>query len=279
MRWRLPDLLARLKLRYRGELCRDWEWPYTASFGLSIPFNGINQKILNNTMVQPTSAQRMYGGLAIALEEAIQNGTVQGNVFASDHQPASNGSITRGWGAYWNSSTTGTEWTAVHQMNVVCGEGDKEIQREGVAKYGYPKFVDQYNYRADTCWNAGKLSKSNIDVQSAGLDKRSEAVTWRVNVVSALSIDKVEFFLDDAATPIGTQTVQDINTSFERDRKWPYHVSMQAAELSPGLHTLVAKATDVGGSIQSRHSDHYLEWRPAALSRAYGHRGRGRKLH
>ena len=252
MRWRLPDLLARLKLRYRGELCP----------GLGVALHGFLRTQHPFQRDQPedpeqhdgsadTAAQRMYGGLAIALEEAIQNGTVQGNVFASDHQPASNGSITRGWGAYWNSSTTGTEWTAVHQMNVVCGEGDKEIQREGVAKYGYPKFVDQYNYRADTCWNAGKLSKSNIDVQSAGLDKRSETVTWRVNVVSALSIDKVEFFLDDTATPIGTQTVQDINTSFERDRKWPYHVSMQAAELSPGLHTLVAKATDVGGSIQS----------------------------
>lgn len=239
--------------------------PTTNAMSWSINNDYENQQLYNNSSTIPaTSNIRWFYG--IALESAISGGIEQGNVIAIDYQNASRA----GWGGPQTESTTGFGFTVAVNNNVVCGAGSTSdqhwpsnskmqnfqwIHQEGMDVYGYPNMIFTGNHRAETCWNAGALQTSNIKTAFTTANNQSFTSggtgTFKFGVVSALSIDKVAFYVDGSNTPVVTQKLQDLNYDFPTTRQWMYHASFDTSAYGAGTHTLTAVATDLSGTKAS----------------------------
>jgi hypothetical protein len=130
-------------------------------------------------------------------------------------------------------------------MNFLCGANSK-ISQGGTQANGvvFPtNNIDQWNVKAPGGCPVtdDKLSTSNLAVAAT-----ASGGTINAAVVSLLSINRVDFFADSAATPFATQEIQDHNTNFGNDRKWLYHAAAPA-----GAKTVNVIATDVLGAQQS----------------------------
>lgn len=211
---------------------------YAYSLALSGPGNYINNAGLANVDSGP---------LGYGIEDMGQNVLTQGNVIASNYLPSSN---PHGWGAdiIYGAQRPGTAFTT--QNNILCG--DKSTTKNfGREPFSSGAAVNQYNFIANTCPNAGALTTSNIALAFVAPDQSPTTGIWNITVNSALPIKNVQFFIDGSQTPLVTQEIQDVSTTFATDRNWLYHANVEAATLAPGAHTITATATDVSGTIKS----------------------------
>jgi hypothetical protein len=243
------------------------------------------QQLLNNTSTQPNSTDLRQGSFyGNCFEVAISGGVFQGNVCAIDFQSRAGGN--KGFGGYVSESTTGTGYTVNIQNNIMagpeatidhttcypatpytanpcnvpsasndCSHQIRYWQGEGCDGYIRPTLIFGSDYRAETAWNAGSLTNSNITTTLTSPNNQSfpnrGTGTWSGNVVSALSIDYVAFYVDNNTTPVAKQRIQDINTNFATNRQWLYHGSFDTGSLTSGSHTITMTARDVKGAKKS----------------------------
>jgi hypothetical protein len=211
---------------------------YAYSLALSGPGNYINNAGLANVDSGP---------LGYGIEDMGQNVLTQGNLIASNYLPSSN---PHGWGAdiIYGAQRAGTTFTT--QNNILCGD------RSTTKNFGREPFssgaaVNRYNFIANTCPNAGALTTSNIAIAFVAPDQSPSTGIWNITVNSALPVKYVQFFIDGSQTPLVTQEIQDVSTTFATDRNWLYHANVEATTLAPGAHTITATAMDLTGAIKS----------------------------
>jgi len=75
--------------------------------------------------------------------------------------------------------------------------------------------------------------------------------TFNVALTSTLSIQFVQFVVDDSRSPVVTQEVQDFNPNFSINPQWLYHATVDLSGLKNGIHRITAVATDVAGGTQT----------------------------
>jgi hypothetical protein len=247
----------------------DHAWPGVASYCFSINTHYTSTHIFNNTCAQPASEQQVYAHLGDAYEtDIVTNGDfISGNIAASDDQP---GSAT-GWGAYWSDGNSGYGVGIGVTNNVICGPKATEMQHMcdntgcrntnfigsdgGQDVNGYPNFSFTSNYQSESCWATGALSTSHIMVGFSSPDNQGFSSggngTWNAYVKSALSIDRVSFYVDDNSAPVVVQSIQDKSGTFVADLKWLYHATLNTGAYAKGTHTLKMVALDVSGQTAS----------------------------
>jgi hypothetical protein len=232
-------------LQIKGNYVHDYAFPYWDTWGSSlVPDGAAGSQYINNTFIaNPGNA----GGYAPCMESSSRNNLSQGNVCASlpGAQYHFSGGIAQGGGS--NSSFTST-----YQNNIFCGNpATTAFGQEGNALYA-SKVVSQYNYQnGNSCPAGSSLTTSGIAAAFLGSGTISGSdETWHVSVVSNLSIRYVQFFMDSSSQPAFTQEISDVNTNFSVDRKWFYHLTLKAASLPSGSHTITALVTDASGATQ-----------------------------
>jgi hypothetical protein len=211
---------------------------YAYSLALAGPGNYINNAGLANVD---------SGALGYGIEDMGQNVLTQGNVIASNYLPSSN---PHGWGAdiIYGAQRAGTTFTT--QNNILCGD-QSTTKNFGREPFSSGSALNQYNFIANTCPNAGALTASNIALAFVAPDQSPTTGIWNMTVKSALPIKYVQFLIDGSQTPLVTQEIQDVSTTFATDRNWLYHANVDATTLATGAHTITATATDVTGTIKS----------------------------
>jgi hypothetical protein len=232
-------------LQVKGNYVHDYAFPFWNSWGASlVPDGALGSQYINNTFIaNPGNA----GGYAPCMENSSRNSLSQGNVCASlpGERYYFTGGIAQGTGS--NSTFTST-----YQNNIFCGNpATTTFAQEGNALYA-SKVVLQYNFQnGNSCPAGSSLTTSGIAVTFLGDGTISGSdETWHVSVVSNLSIRYVQFFLDSSNKPALTQELSDVNTNFSVDRKWLYHLTLNAASLPSGSHTITALVTDASDATQ-----------------------------
>jgi hypothetical protein len=238
-------------IKIAGNYFHDPFLPYTNTYGYSLAVNHKNGLYINNAAIENTSTSGQ-ASIGYGIEAMGWGGVlVQGNVIMSDYLT---GGSEHGWdpNIIFGGSRQQDVFTA--QNNILCG--DKELTiglgSEGAAAYALGKVNAKYNYRANTCLNAGRLTASKITLAFEGSSVAQDNRTLRFSVVSLLPIKFVRFFLNGAPVPLATQELQDLNNNFANDRKWLYHVSIHQESLTNATaNVLTAIATDVSGATQT----------------------------
>jgi hypothetical protein len=207
--------------------------------------------IANNTAV--TENATCYWPIGLALENSMNGGVLQGNVMGSVVQScAGNYNDNHGWAGYIVPGYTAAGFTDTYQNNVACGENAKAISYD---PYYSATTVEVSDFVANSCPAGNNLATSNIAAAFTSANGQSfpsgGSGTWKVSVVSNLSIKDVSFFVDGASSAAVTQELQDASTTFASDRKWLYHATIDVSSLATGAHTLKAVATDVSGATQT----------------------------
>jgi hypothetical protein len=238
-------------IKIAGNYFHDPFLPYTNTYGYSLAVNHTNGLYINNSAIEnnPASGEASigYGMEAMGFGGVL----VQGNVMMSEYLT---GGGEHGWDPtiIFGGSRQQDVFTA--QNNILCG--DKELTiglgSEGIAANASGKVNAKYNYRANSCANAGHLTASKIALALEGSSVAENSQIFRFSVVSHLPIKFVRFFLNGAAEPFTTQEVQDLNSNFANDRKWLYHVAIKRGSLtSAAPNNLTAVAADVSGATQA----------------------------
>ena len=141
--------------------------------------------------------------------------------------------------------------TNVYANNLFCGY----IYPPVINTNGTNTQLANYATRTGSCPGGVGTAASSIDAVFTSPNNQSflsgDIGTWNVSLVSNLSINSVQFFIDSSSVPVATQEVQDINPNFPKDRTWFYHASIDTSGLTPGSHTLSAEAIDVSGASQT----------------------------
>jgi hypothetical protein len=216
---------------------------YSETYAYSLALWGSGQYINNAGIADATTGQTP----GFAMEDMGNNVLTQGNVLAADYIPAAN---PHGWSGdiVYGSQRAGTTFTS--QNNILCGDNAVSFNF-GVEANSSGTKINQNNYVANTCPNAGSLTRSALTLAFVSPATSVINGNWNLTATSALPIKYVQFFLDGATSPFTTQEVQDASTTFAVDRKWLYHGTVNKSSLGAGNHTITAKATDVIGATQS----------------------------
>jgi hypothetical protein len=216
---------------------------YVESYAYSLAVWGDGQYI-NNAGIDNFMGGQTPG---YGLEDMGNNVLTQGNVIAADYIA---GATPHGWaaGIIYGAQAPGSIFTT--QNNVLCGDA-ATTRNFGTEPNSSGTKVNQYNYISNSCPNAGGLTQSAITLAYVSPEVSATNGIWQLSVTSALPVRYVQFLLDGSITPIVTQEVQDVSTTFAADRKWMYHATVNASTLKAGSHAIVAKATDVAGTTQS----------------------------
>jgi Abnormal spindle-like microcephaly-assoc'd, ASPM-SPD-2-Hydin len=227
----------------KGNYFHDPVMTYVETYAYSLAVWGDGQYINNAGIDNFTSGQTPGYGI----EDMGNNVLTQGNVMAADYIA---GATPHGWaaGIIYGSQAPGSIFTT--QNNVLCGDA-ATTRNFGDEPNSSGTKVNQYNYVANSCPNAGALTQSGITLAYVSPQVSATNGIWQLSAISALPIKYVQFFLDGSAAPFVTQEVQDVSATFAADRKWMYHATINASTLKAGSHTIVAKATDVAGATQS----------------------------
>jgi hypothetical protein len=214
-------------------------------FAYSLMIGSTNSFIINN--VGNNDVATCYVRAGIALENAPNGGVVQGNVLGSIPQSCSSG----GWADFVSCGYTQAGRTNYYQNNVVCGPG---AAAQGSVKNGQDPgnsatMIETGDMWTDSCPGGPSISTSSIRGVFTSPDQQrftsGGSGTWKVAVASSLSLKSVQFFIDSGQTPVVTQEIQDVSTSFAADGKWLYHATIDTTPMSSGTHTITALATDV----------------------------------
>jgi hypothetical protein len=236
-----PDLSSNTQIK--GNYFHDPFMSYIETFAYSLAMAGDGQYI-NNAAIANVPNQCL-AHMGYGMEIMGNNVLTQGNVVASDSAPACNPPA---WEPItYGSSRPGTTFTT--QNNILCGD-QATTNNFKDEPYSAAKKINQYNYIADTCPNAGRLANSNIAIAFASSNVKGGSADWRIAVESPLPLKYVQFFIDSSSSPAVTQELQDVNTNFTKDRKWLYHATLDSAKVGGGKHTITAKATDVSGKVK-----------------------------
>lgn len=219
-------------------------------FAYSLMVGGSNVLVLNNTGVDEDPNN--YWPLGIGLENSMDGGVMQGNVISSVYvKNAGNYNWNHGWAGAIVSGYTFASVTDNFFNNVGCGDGlGSTLVWNDPDNYG--TMNEQADYSSHTCASNPASSNITLSFSSDGNQTSTSAgpLTFQVGVESALSIEQVQFFLDNSSTPITTQEVQDFNPDFAANPLWLYHVALPAG--TPyGQHTITAVAIDVAGTKKS----------------------------
>ncbi|HEY1947882.1 MAG TPA: choice-of-anchor D domain-containing protein [Bryobacteraceae bacterium] len=227
----------------KGNYFHDPLLTYVETYAYSLAIWGDGQYINNAGIDNFISGQTPGYGI----EDMGNNVLTQGNVMAADYIA---GATPHGWAAdiIYGSQAPGSIFTT--QNNVLCGDA-ATTRNFGDEPNSSGTKVNQYNYIANSCPNAGALTQSAITLAYVSPAVSATNGIWQLSAISALPIRYVQFFLDGSTTPTVTQEVQDVSTTFAADRKWMYHATVNASTLAAGSHTIIAKATDVAGATQS----------------------------
>ncbi len=220
-------------------------------FAFSLMTGSTNSVMINNTGNNDVATCYVRAG--IGLENAPWGGIVQGNVIASIGQSCSS----VGWADAIACGYTEATATNEYQNNIVCGPGaaaQGSIQN-GQDPGNSATMVETADLWTDTCPGLADISTGKIVLTFLSPDNQNlssgGAGTWSAGVVSTLSVRDVRFFLDGATTAAIVQEVQDVSQTFEADRQWLYHATIDTTSLASGSHTITARATDVSGVVQS----------------------------
>ncbi len=215
-------------------------------FAYSILFGGTHAMYINNTGVNEDASCAL--GPGIGIEDGMLGGITQGNVIGSVRDACQSVGGDYGWADYVTDSFSQPGYTNTYQDNIFCGPGQPSAVDANPSP-DVANLVDQYNFKTSDCPNAN-LAQSSVTVAFTSSDHQAVTVsaTWKVAVVSTLSIRDVQFFVDGSSTPAVTQQVQDVSTTFATDRQWLYHATVDTTGLTPGAHPLRAVATDVSGA-------------------------------
>jgi hypothetical protein len=235
-----------------GNYAHDAEQPYWNSWFMSMAGNLNGTQVINNSATTNASVN-CVGFLPDVFETQGVAALIQGNT-GTTTVPAC--------GQTWGGAAIGGPNTNVgslpegilFQNNLFCGSS-------GITSIGHEAgstvpFSDQYNYKnAASCPAGSGLTASRIDATFTTPDNQSFTKgamgTWVLSVTSNLAIRKVDFFVDSSTTPIVSQQLADVNTSFATTPSWSYHATVDTTSLGAGSHTLTATATDVSRATQS----------------------------
>ncbi|HTF71132.1 MAG TPA: hypothetical protein VK638_51540 [Edaphobacter sp.] len=244
---------CRVVLTTTGEVIKGnyWHNPFDEFNTLvySIVQFGKDEQIYNNTAMMDTATCYLRPGIGF---ENSQIGTslFQGNIVGSTITNCT----PRGFASYITQTYSNylvPVSTTTFVNNVFCGPGIVAHSIPSENKDAGNHNVEVGNYWATVCPSLG----SNISMNFTSADNQSfeggANGTWRVSVVSGLSVRSVQFFVDGASTPAVTQELQDVNTNFANDRNWLYHATLSTSTCAAGSHTITAKTTDVSGATQT----------------------------
>ncbi len=210
---------------------------------------------LDNTGIEGTgSYQGCFG--SYGMELSGDNVIVMGTVLAA----SSNCSAGSGWPFYFEIGSLSSGTNSTQENSLLCGAsprgffGYEGSNNEATPGRGYGSSMQEHNYTASACPNAGSPGTSDIEIafaSSTGQSLSSNGTgTWNVYATNNISIRYVQFFVDGGSSPFATQEMQDLNTNFELDRKWLYHATLNTRPLAAGTHVITAAAIDVSGAVQ-----------------------------
>jgi hypothetical protein len=222
---------------------------YVNTYAFSLPTSN-DQMYINNSAIAENPNITNNSSLAYAQETAGHNTLVQGNVYASDYFKAQN---PHGWSngiLFGGSSPLGGVATVENNYLCMDQESTTDFNQENPTSNFYTAQI-QYNFRANSCPNTGHLTTSSIAVNYLNSSTAGSNVTFNFGVVSTLSIRYLQFYIDGASTPAGTQEVSDISSTFATDTRWLYHFVVNTGSLTAGAHSVKAVATDVSGASKS----------------------------
>src|ERR1700733_3446292 len=221
-------------------------------FGFSLMVGGTNVQIINNTAVDedPTC----YLPLGIGLENTMNGGLLQGNVTSAVYQNCT-AEFNRGhgWAGTLVSGYTSAGYTDNFYNNFSCGDGVKKSTLISNDPQNSATMNERADYGSTTCPDA--VASTHISMVFTSSDhqsfKRASTGTFNVALTSTLSIQSVQFIVDDSHNPVVTQEVQDFNPNFSLNPQWFYHATVDLSGLRSGVHRITAVATDVAGGIQT----------------------------
>lgn len=221
-------------------------------FGFSLMVGGTNVQIINNSAVD--EAATCYWPLGIALENTMNGGLLQGNVMSSTYQSCAGGYNKRhGWAGIIVSGYTSAGYTDNFYNNFACGDGVISSALVTDDPLNSATMNERADFGSTTCPKA--MAASNISIQFASGNNRifaGEATgTFNIALTSTLSIQFVQFFLDNSRNPAATQEVQDFNPHFSTNPQWLYHATVDLSGLPDGAHKITVVATDVAGGTQA----------------------------
>jgi hypothetical protein len=209
---------------------------------------GTDVRILNNTAVaeDPTC----YWPLGIALENSMDGGVIQGNVMRAAYQNCSaDFNKSHGWAGALVSGYTTAGSRDDFFNNIACGDSINGSMLIGNDPDNHATMNERADYGAH--WCPADMASSKITMAFTLADHRSLAragsATFNIRLISTLSIQSVQFFLDKLSIPVVTQEVQDFNPAFSEDPQWLYHATVDLSSLKQGAHTITARAVDVAG--------------------------------
>jgi hypothetical protein len=221
-------------------------------FGFSLMVGGTNVQITNNTAVDEDPI--CYLPLGIGLENTMNGGLLQGNVTSAVYQSCTakyNGS--HGWAGTLVSGYTSTGYTDSFYNNFACGDGVKKSTLLSNDPQNSATMNERADYGSTACPEA--VASTHISILFTSSDHQSftgaGTGTFNVALTSTLSIQFVQFVVDDSRSPVVTQEVQDFNPNFSINPQWLYHATVDLSGLKNGIHRITAVATDVAGGTQT----------------------------
>ncbi len=225
-----------------------------------------NTQIINNTAINGNVGPQ-GGRLNLAFEWAGFNGSIfRGNVVKSVDVPTGYA----GGGGWVSPVTTG--YTSIGGMP--CSPATCTVHYDNNVWMNDP--LPTYNYgqgEQNLAWDQttyiiGSDYQNNKPAAIAAITEGSQmsvsfttpanqavaqsgSGTWNVAVVSNLSVRSVQFYVDSSPTPVVTQQLQDVSSTFAADQSWRYHVTFDTTSLPSGSHVIRAVATDAAGQTQT----------------------------
>jgi hypothetical protein len=221
-------------------------------FGFSLMVGGTNVQIINNTAVDedPTC----YLPLGIGLENTMNGGLLQGNVTSAVYQNCTaKFNRSHGWAGTLVSGYTSAGYTDNFYNNFACGDGVKKSTLISSDPQNSATMNERADYGSTTCPES--VASTHISILFTSSDHQSFTGlgpgTFNVALTSTLSIQFVQFVVDDSRNPVVTQEVQDFNPNFPLNPQWLYHATVDLSGLKSGVHRITAVATDVAGGMQT----------------------------
>jgi hypothetical protein len=229
--------------------------PYGETYMLSVPNNATAPQLINNTGAIITA-----GGAGFAYEDGNRNELFQGNVASV------NTGLTT-WGQHVITSNQALGYTVTQQNNILFGPvgtlAGQYFGTEGpnspVPPYGgtVTKISNITGGNCSGSCDGSTLATAFITTGSPSSGCTANAAsfptggngTWCTYATDQLSIVNVQYSVD--GTPVVTQEIQDLSSTFTSDARWQYHATINTSSLSGGSHTITALTTDVSGATSS----------------------------
>jgi Pectate lyase superfamily protein len=228
----------------KGNLFRDPALPYWHTFGYSLVFNGsLKATIINNTATNDNTLNCYGNSIGQGFEHAANSLLFQGNVITSARNACAQNKGWNGYAVLGGVVTQIPQGKAIYENNVVCGAGGSHGFNPETASV---PMVLGSNYEAEVCPFGNNTGTSNIVASLSPAQVNQGLATWDLVVVSTLSINHVEFFVDGQL--IRLQELSDVNPEFRTTRQWRYHAMVDTTKTKRGSHVLTAVVTDVSGA-------------------------------